>query len=1129
MIELASYRYLRDAKGNIIPGSRYEVGSSAPTPTTSTGSGGGGGGGGSAAPSPSAEVVTSPPPLSLRQANPYRYNYLVRQYNAYIGNLNATARAEEQKKSYSTPLYDEASGTLLYQGLGYSVAPEKVNAMIQQLQTAPVAMQSIAPESILKKNIQKAGIDTSFFVKKSEPYTIKTETVAALDKYSAGQQLSGREAFLVANAQRIALQRQANQRVDLTIGRKTQRLSNLIPDLRIGTNTYNLPDYTGRQVNFAMQRLNTDVAALEKYTSIIIKKANAGILTEIEAQKYQEKADEINEKINNFNEDIADLNVNYATQNALRVFGDRELRRLDFLRNAFEKQKFFIKENKSKPVEGLKKAYSLASQASVYVTDRIGETGRVILQGTYGTTQFLVSRIPPSLREQIRKAILQTPEAFKYSEVGLPFYISKKVGELADKDPARYRMANEQIKNKFGVLGETYSRTAIVFVPGMAGIPLKIASIGASDDKVGVALAMVTGGAFGAIARGASRTSLFVKVFLGNSSLGKVWAISTSIAGKIIPAYFVIETAAGTNEILKTSETNMPLARQQMRNLAAQFSGFELGRPVGEAIADRLSRPINKIILYKLFERNLKATNPSLIKPGLEAFKNTFYKLSRNTGVSLKPYTSKDVKSISADPKARRIIDGVLRKYGKYFAVIGSSTLQAQTTLKKPVRGKAGDIDSNAKNPYWAKKITYEIYTSLLKAGYSTKQVRWFSSDFQGYPRYHVNFRQTGKGSWNELINMVSSYQPTYRRLPETSDLFDLPPEVAAWARDKYGVKMLNIRDQLRQKLWGYLTDNRVKDLPDFIKGSLAAEQMVLLKSKLAKAKTPSQKKALTQEIRKLDASLTKIIGKKTAYSAYSAYRALPNVPYSKSGTYQAYPSYSKYAPYKPYTPYKTYKPYTPYKAYAPYQKYTPYTAQYAKTVPYKQYSKYAPYKAYAPYQSYTPYKPYAATKPYTPYQPYKPAKAYTPYKPYTPYKTYKPYSPYVPPPITTGKVPPINVGWQKFSGEIRKRQATDVYTKKNRKFIKLNRQPLTPRGALIVGHQFIENDPSRTIILRKTKGYPKDIVGIFPYWQYRPPKGRSIYGKEAIIEKARYAINTPGEKAEISRKGRYFRKKYKY
>lgn len=86
---------------------------------------------------------------------------------------------------------------------------------------------------------------------------------------------------------------------------------------------------------------------------------------------------------------------------------------------------------------------------------------------------------------------------------------------------------------------------------------------------------------------------------------------------------------------------------------------------------------------------------------------------------------------------------------------------------------------------------------------------------------------------------------------------------------------------------------------------------------------------------------------------------------------------------------------------------------------------------------------------------------------------------------------------------------------------VKANKVPLVLSSAFALGHQIVENNPTRSFYVQKTRGKAKDLgLRSIPLNQYRKPKGRTRLKKIAFVEKSKFAINTRGEKKGITSRG---------
>jgi len=97
---------------------------------------------------------------------------------------------------------------------------------------------------------------------------------------------------------------------------------------------------------------------------------------------------------------------------------------------------------------------------------------------------------------------------------------------------------------------------------------------------------------------------------------------------------------------------------------------------------------------------------------------------------------------------------------------------------------------------------------------------------------------QTEKENRGELLNISSSPKSTYAQIESIVNTFDLPPQTA-FRKDIYQIHLLNLRDQLRTKIYGSATGGRLyKDLPDILKTVKANKSMLKNTSPSLRAKS---------------------------------------------------------------------------------------------------------------------------------------------------------------------------------------------------------------------------------------------------------------------------------------------------
>jgi hypothetical protein len=115
----------------------------------------------------------------------------------------------------------------------------------------------------------------------------------------------------------------------------------------------------------------------------------------------------------------------------------------------------------------------------------------------------------------------------------------------------------------------------------------------------------------------------------------------------------------------------------------------------------------------------------------------------------------------------------------------------------------------------------------------------------------------------------------------------------------------------------------------------------------------------------------------------------------------------------------------------------------------------------------------------------------------------------------------------------MQRRYAYNLFIRRNNKYIRANKQPLTALSANNLGHQIVENNAARSFYLKRVAGKPTTMPNLqpMPFYQYRNPVSNSKLSKISFVEKSKYAINTPGELRQItfrrlSKRGRYNNRK---
>lgn len=381
------------------------------------------------------------------------------------------------------------------------------------------------------------------------------------------------------------------------------------------------------------------------------------------------------------------------------------------------------------------------------------------------------------------------------------------------------------------------------------------------------------------------------------------------------------------------------------------------------------------------------------VKDFQTAWKRAFKELPKQVPLT-KPFSVEQLKAISGDAKAIKIVNEVLKKYSP--EIIGTSVILPQTKLKTPPRGKFGDIDVQNVRGVWfkdySKKLANEIYTRMQQAGYNVKLQE---GDFMGFKKYYLTL------DGDEFINIGTSSK--YFLETQAGPLRDLleAEKFRQFTRDPItGALIGNIRSQLRVKIVkGYtgadismirkISDlykagkidavnellkklkGREKDIVDAL-GIVKGTDYLINEGKYIgpKAKKPTVAEVVrsmkertvglvTDNVRKINSLLTEKGGERVGYAAGKYAEKYKPKPYKEEYKKSKYepnkylvsykPTYkpAKYKPsYKP-TGYKpSYKP-TPKSVYNPLipSKYTP--SKYEKLtpkppkVPYKAQPKY--------------------------------------------------------------------------------------------------------------------------------------------------------------------------------------------
>ena len=218
-----------------------------------------------------------------------------------------------------------------------------------------------------------------------------------------------------------------------------------------------------------------------------------------------------------------------------------------------------------------------------------------------------------------------------------------------------------------------------------------------------------------------------------------------------------------------------------------------------------------------------------------------------------------------------------------------------------------------------SKKLAQELVKELRLKGINADMQTGKFVD--GTTKYHV--RIDGK----EFVNIGTS--KNYFTKTQAGPILNWYEfeKLGAFKRDAYGIKLGNIRDQMRIKLWkGFVERARPKDIIDAKGIKKGTDKLVKGKKAVIPPKEVFTKKEIERFYKSAEPSR---IREQKAYEYYrQAYKKPTYAKYKRGYKKPAYTSYT------PYTPYSTYIPSAPYTA----------TAPYSQTTPYSPYAPYTPY-----------------------------------------------------------------------------------------------------------------------------------------------------------------------------------------
>lgn len=812
------------------------------------------------------------------------------------------------------------------------------------------------------------------------------------------------------------------------------------------------------------------------------------------------------------------------------------------------------------------------NQIAKQVLKTAGDLGEAAFLQIYDGTNYFAAKIPEDFKAKLNRAITNSPNLPEFTQQGSFQKMAKRVlkeGNIVGREESLKRF-----RPIVAGTGRTYGTIAPVFLGGGIGTAYNVTAAAATDSPEDAAVAIGAGFVLGGAGKfiGSSSQLAYVKVAgKFGSNVGSSYLVAEKVGANLVPLYFLYESSKSAVPIIEGIKAGDQQKLQSvLTKTASQFGAAKIGSHIGSFVGGRISKPIDKIVLKNQFKQTSKdifGKDSWEVKNSDRIFERVF-KISRTVEVK-KPFDAKFVKSISKDPRAINAVNTILRKHAGEYAIIGSGTIAPQTTLKRPPRGFSGDIDANSiTGKGTAKKIVGDVYLELLRAGYKTDpvslatyrsqgfkipsqvkvkisksggQVEFGKSEWVGGDKWHVDFRRTGKGEYGELLNMAESPLSTYVQIGKIIDTFDLPPQFA-FRKDPNGILVLNLRDQLRAKISGFSTGGRTKDFPDIVKGSAAVNlpkdflantlsgkvvAVPSLKSgQVSFGSSPSMSSQASVPISSILPALTSGFSKPSQPSSPVILSNYKLSQLSKPSSQPSSPvSLSKYTlsqlskPSRPSQPSAPSQPSSPSRASRPSSPSSPSrpSAPSQPSAPSEASKPSEPSKPSSPSQ---PSKPSSPSRPSRASTPSRPSRPSTPSRPSQPSRPSTPSKPSEPTPLrgeTRILLPELELESSSMV-PINLFQGYNVFARRKGKDSQLNEKALTKKGATGLGHFFVENTVRRSFYLRPSKETPVPSPTIrVPFKQYRRTKGKTKLQPDSFVELPKYAINTLGEKRQLS------------
>lgn len=439
------------------------------------------------------------------------------------------------------------------------------------------------------------------------------------------------------------------------------------------------------------------------------------------------------------------------------------------------------------------------------------EIGKEFALGTFDIGTFLLGGVP----EPVKKFAKTKTGIFKE-----PSFVELF---LQQEKP-------EEIRRRIGGLGAFTGRVAPTLAPGLIGAGFLAVTAAGAEKPEELLPFIAAGGLFRGATRflglGAKATELLTttqrgQLFLrrGFKGIGRAGEIGLGVG---------VAGLVGAGLIPALREPNG--AEAFAKETALAFTGFRIGAALGGPFARRVGIPFQRKIEFleaKKFLEQTKGKGSKEVKEFEKAFKRAFEELPKDIP------TTKDIDSsvrnlvaLQGRPKAQKIVADALKEFAgkKKVFLIGSGVLLPQLELRVPPRGRGtiGDLDLTTLNVADAKALRNLVAQRLAVGGFKKELT---SSDFPTKFGTKVTLRFGNE----QLLNIGTTLKPTQIQLEQfISGVFDIPEIPArAFVELPSGIRILRLREQARAKVSAAFIQRKkraIKDIPDVL-GIVAATE----------------------------------------------------------------------------------------------------------------------------------------------------------------------------------------------------------------------------------------------------------------------------------------------------------------